>query len=162
MASQAGKANFICCFLSHASVKWKVRIKKIYHPKVTLTAVKWATLEYVTTLLPHCTPNLKLFMLTIVYTGARLSEALRLQWETDLDLSARTLTLGRTKNGEMRTAYISEALLAELEKTPEQDRKGPLVHWSHKSHVRGPLRTACKRAGLPPRGPHPPGPPRRA
>jgi hypothetical protein len=144
----------LCAVLNHASAKWKVRIEKIRHPKVKPTTVKWATPEYVTTLLPHCTPNLKLFVLTIVYTGARLSEALRLRWETDLDLTTRTLTLGRTKNGEMRTAHISEALLAELKKTPEQDRKGRLFRWSHKSHVRMPLQTACKRAGLPYLTPH--------
>lgn len=144
----------LCAVLNHASAKWKIRIEKLRHPKVKPTTVKWATPEYVAALLPHCAPNLRLFVVTIVYTGARLSEALRLQWESDIDLAGRTLTLGRTKNGEMRTAHISEALLTELEKTPEENRKGPVFRWAHKSHVRGPLRTACRHAGLPYLTPH--------
>ena len=34
----------------------------------------------------------------LLYTGVRLSEALRLEWK-DVDLSRSTATIGRTKNG---------------------------------------------------------------
>ena len=48
----------------------------------------------------------------------------------------------------MRTAHIPDPLLAELALVAETDRHGAVFAWSHKSHVRRPLMSACKRAGL--------------
>lgn len=139
----------LCAVLNHASEKWQVHIRKIRHPKVKPSPVVWAPPEAVRRLLPACAPALRLFVLVIVYTGARLSEALWLDWEMGVDLKARTLTLSKTKNGELRTAHIPEPLLRALKSVPKAQRHGRLFHWSHKSHVRRPLMTACKRAGVP-------------
>jgi integrase len=134
--------------LNHAASRGWVHPPKIVGPRVKEKPPKWATPDYVRTLLPHCAPRLRRFVMVIVYTGARLSEALRLDWQRDVDLATRQLTFRRTKNGKMRTAHIPDALLAELSTVPVADRHGPLFAWSHKSHVRRPLQNACKRAGL--------------
>ena len=144
----------LCAVLNHAAGKWKIRVEKIKHPRVKQVPVTWAPPDYVAKLLPHCDPPLRRFVLVIVYTGARLSEALRLSWESDVDLDGRTLTLSRTKNGEMRTAHIPAPLLAELKRVPKAEREGRLFHWSDKSHIHRPLRTACKKAGLAYLSPH--------
>jgi integrase len=134
--------------LNHAAIRGWTHAPKIHAPKVVVKPPKWATPEYVQTLLAHCGPRLRRFVIVIVYTGARLSEVLRLDWDRDVDLSTRLLTFRRTKNGKMRTAHIPDPLLAELAKVPEDERHGLLFTWTHKSHVRRPLMTAAKRAGL--------------
>jgi len=144
----------LCAVLNHASEKWEIRLKKIRHPKVKNPPVEWAPPENVRKLLPVCAPKLRRFVMVIVYTGARLSEALWLDWDEDADLDGRTLTLGKTKNGELRTARIPDPLFKELSSVPKKDRTGRMFSWSHKSHVHKPLRTACKRAGVPYLSPH--------
>lgn len=144
----------LCAVLNHAADKWELRLKKIKHPQVKSTPVEWAPPENVRKLLAVCSPQMRRFVMVIVYTGARLSEALRLNWDTDVDLDRRMLTLGRTKNGDPRTAHIPDPLLAELSSVPKKERTGPLFHWSDKCHVHKPLRTACKRAGVPYLSPH--------
>jgi len=144
----------LCAVLNHAAGKWKVRVEKIKHPKVKKVPVRWATPDYVAKLLPECPPRLRRFVMVIVYTGARLSEALRVDWQSDIDLRSRTLTLGRTKNGEMRTAHISDPLLLELAAAPEDERKGLMFPWADKNNVHKRLRSACKRAGIGYLSPH--------
>lgn len=144
----------LCAVLNHAADKWELRLKRIKHPQVKSTPVEWAPPENVRKLLAVCSPQMRRFVMVIVYTGARLSEALRLNWDTDVDLDRRMLTLGRTKNGDPRTVHIPEPLLAELSSVPKKERTGPLFHWSDKCHVHKPLRTACKRAGVPYLSPH--------
>jgi integrase len=134
--------------LNHAAARSWVHPPRIVSPKVKEKPPKWATPKYVQTLLPHCSPRLRLFVVVSVYTGARLAEVMRLDWDGDVDLKARQLTFRRTKNGKMRTAHIPEPLLVALATVPESDRHGPVFAWSHKAHVRRPLMNACKRAGL--------------
>jgi len=140
--------------LNHAGKRGWLNPPKIKAPKVKEKPVEWATPEYVARLLPHCAPRLRRFVVLIVYTGARLAEALRINWDTDIDLAGRHLTLRRTKNGKMRTCHIPDPLLIELSQVPHADRHGPLFAWSNKSHVHRPLQNACKAAKLPYLSPH--------
>ena len=58
-------------------------------------------------------------MTFLLYAGPRLSEALRLAW-TDIDLSAATALLRKTKNGEAIVVHLpapAVAALANLDKT---------------------------------------------
>lgn len=144
----------LCAVLNHAAQKGWTAPPRIRHPKVVNKPAKWATPEYVQALLVQCAPRLRRFVVTLVYTGARLSEVLRLNWGTDVDLKARQLTFRRTKNGKPRFAHIPDALLAELAAVPQAERRGLLFGWSHKSHVRRPLMTAARKAGLPYLTPH--------
>lgn len=140
--------------LNHAAEKWKLSVQRIKNPKVKKVQPQWAPPEAVRKLLPHCAPRLRLFVAIIVYTGERLEQALGLNWDRDVDLQQRTITFHYTKNGEMRTVHIPDSLLIELSAVPEAKRSGPLFHWSHKSHVHKPLRSACARAGVPYLSPH--------
>lgn len=144
----------LCAVLNHAQKKGWGTAPKLVHPKVPQTKTAWATPDYVSSLLPHCSPRLRRLVMILVYTGARLSEALRLTWEADIDLTQRTIRFERTKNGKMRTAHIPDPLLIELAAVPEALRQGHLFVWSDKCHVHRPLRTACRRANLPYLSPH--------
>lgn len=140
--------------LNHAAAREWLKPPRIRAPKVKERSVEWASPDYVKALLPHCAPRLRRFVVLIVYTGARLAEALRVDWDKDVDLTGRHLTLRRTKNGKMRTCHIPDPLLVELAAVPETERRGPVFPWSNKCHVYGPLRTACRHAGLAYLSPH--------
>lgn len=144
----------LCAVLNHAARKGWCQAPIINHPRVPATQPQWATPDYVEKLLPHCAPRLRRFVVVIVYTGARLSEALRLTWEDDIDLSQRRIVFRRTKNGKQRVAHVPDPLLIELAGVPVAERTGRLFVWAHKSHVRKPLMTACKNAGLAYLSPH--------
>ena len=140
--------------LNHATHKWGMPTAKLSHPKTPRFETKWATPEWVAKLLPECSPRLRLLVSVLVYTGARLSEVLRLNWEQDLDLNHRTIVFRKTKTGRMRTVRIASQLLAELAATDPSTRSGLMFQWSDKSHVHRPLRNACKRAGIAYLSPH--------
>lgn len=138
----------ISAILNHAAGKGWVVAPKLKHPKVPEPVTRWSTPERLAKLLPHCAPPLRLLVVLLTYTGARLSEALRVDWDRDVNLSQRTIILRRTKNGKMRALHVPDALLIELASVPEARRAGRMFHWSDKRHVHKPLRTACKRAGV--------------
>lgn len=144
----------MCAVLHHAARKGWCRAPLIQHPKVKEPTTRWATPEYVESLLGHCSAPLRRLVVFLVYTGARLSEALAVDWDRDIDLSQRSVVLRLTKNGKMRTVYVPDPLLTELAGVPEARRRGALFHWSHKSHVHKPLRHAAKQAGLDYMPPH--------
>lgn len=94
-------------------------------------------------------PKLRLLVLMAITTGARKGELLGLRFG-DLDLTARTAELARTKNGDRRVLPLHEAVIAELRRTgigrPEElifpGRRGlPRV-------IEAPWRRALKDAGL--------------
>ena len=132
--------------LRHAARKGWVAPPLLQHPRVKQPATRWSTPERLDKLLPHCTPKLRRLVIFLTYTGARISEALRVQWEGDVALARRSVILRRTKNGKPRTLHLPDPLLAELEAVPEAKRTGKLFAWNARSAVYGPLRRACKRA----------------
>jgi integrase len=140
--------------LNHGAKKWKISVQRIENPIVKKVMPQWASPEQVRKLLPHCPPALRLFVAISVYTGERLEQVIALDWDEDIDLRQRTITFRYTKNSEMRTVHIAEALLVELSAVAECKRTGRVFHWSHKTHVHKPLRNACKRAGVPYLSPH--------
>jgi integrase len=136
----------LCAVLNHAARKKWCAKPAIEHPSVPETRPTWSSPERLAKLLPHCSPQMRRFLLIGAYTGARLSEILRLEWERDVNLAMRTITFQRTKNGDMRTVHIPLPLFMELAEVPE--RHGPVFAWTHKQSVYVPLRNACKRAGV--------------
>jgi integrase len=134
--------------LHHAARKGWAPVPRIRSPKVAPPVTKWSTLERLETLLPHCSPKLRRLVLFLVYTGARISEVLRVEWERDVSLARRTAILRRTKNGKMRTVHLPDPLLIALAGVPEKERKGKVFKWHARAAVYGPLRRACERAGV--------------
>lgn len=139
----------LCAVLNHAARKGWVNPPRIQHPTIPVPSTKWSTPERLEKLLPHCGPDLRRLVMLLTYTGARLSEALGVDWDRDVNLAQRTIILPKTKNGKMRALHIPDALLIELAAVPEKERHGQLfTAWSDKRHVHKPLRTACRRAGV--------------
>lgn len=140
--------------LNHAARrKWCPR-PVIAHPAQPPSRSTWMTPEKFAKLLPHCAPQLRRFLIVGAYTGARLSEILRLDWDEDVDLARRAILFRRTKNGEMRSVAIADPLLIELSAVPEAARHGRMFRWASKISVYVPLKNACRRAGVPYLPPH--------
>lgn len=138
----------VCAVLNHAARKGWITAPRLKHPSVPEPVTRWSTPERLEKLLPHCSGPLRRLVMLLTYTGARLSEALRVDWDEDVNLAHRTIILRRTKNGKMRPLHIPDPLLIELAAVEEKNRTGPMFHWSDKRHVHKPLRTACRRAGV--------------
>jgi len=138
----------VSAVLRHAARKGWCTLPSFRHPRVKRSVTKWSTPERLGTLLPHCTPRLRRLVLFLTYTGARISEALRVNWEADVSLERRTVILRRTKNGNMRTVRLPPPLLAELAAVPPEERHGRLFGWATRWAVYEPLREACEKAGV--------------
>lgn len=68
----------------------------------------------------HTRATFRALLVTLCYTGMRLSDGLGLQW-ADVDLKGRTAHLPKTKNGEPRLVYLPAVVAAELEAMPGKD-----------------------------------------
>lgn len=74
---------------------------------------RWLTPAEAERLLSAASPHLRSLFIFMLCTGARVSEALYLQW-SDVDLLAGTAMLRETKNGRDRVAHLPPAALLEL------------------------------------------------
>jgi integrase len=80
------------------------------------------TLEWVNSFCEHASPHLAGVVLFMFATGARISEALRVQWD-DVDLHARTVIIRGTKIGEQRQAHLPPRLVAAIANLPEMPNR---------------------------------------
>jgi integrase len=88
-------------------------------------------------LLPHeaqrlvaaAAPHLKPLLVFLLGTGARLSEALELDWR-DVGLSEGRVSLRKTKNGRERHAHLPPHAVATLANL--KDREGPVFCWTRR------------------------------
>jgi integrase len=134
--------------LAHAARKgWRAPLL-LRHPKVKQPETKFSTLERLEKLLPHCSPKIRRLVVFLAFTGARISEAIRLDWEHDINLQQRTAILRRTKNGKPRTVHLHDSVLIQLATVPENERKGLVFRWASRHAVYRPLRRACRLAGV--------------
>jgi integrase len=138
----------LCAVLNHAANRKWCAVPAIEHPSVKIPETKWSSPERLAKLLPHCAPKLRRFIMVSAYTGARLSEVLRLDWDRDVSLSERVIMYRRPKNKKLRVVRIADPLLIELATVPESDRHGLMFDWADKRCVYVPLQNACKRAGV--------------
>lgn len=135
--------------LHHAERKTKVPVPKLHHPRVPKAETKWSTPDRFAKLLQHCSPKIRRLVIFLAYTGGRISELLRVDWERDVFLSQRIVFLRRTKNGKPRPVHIPDPLLIELASVPEGERHGRVLPWWRaRQAVYKPLRRACRLAGV--------------
>lgn len=113
--------------------------------EVTYTPrTRYLTPEQFESLLRKLGGQRRRWVLVATYSGARLSEVERLDWQ-DLDFDAGELRLrGSKTKGSFRKLGLHPRLLAELE---PRHATGPIVeHWGN---VRRDLALACEAAGVP-------------
>jgi integrase len=115
----------IAAVLHHAAGKGWIRAPVIKHPKVKQPETRYWSIARLNKLLPHCSEKLRRLLIFLPYTGARISECLRVDWKRDVDLQRRTVTLRRTKNGKPRTVHLAEPVAVSLGAVPKEQRRSP-------------------------------------
>lgn len=102
--------------------KWCDR-PQLWRPPAAKGRSRWATYEEADRLLAAASPHVYRLGLFLMLSGARMSEALGLDWR-DVDLSARWVVFRDTKNGEDRGVPLHPQVVAMLANL--RHRKGPV------------------------------------
>jgi len=96
--------------LRHAAQKQWCERPVIKRPKAPQGRVRWLTKWDAQHLISQAAPHLKPLLYFLLYTGARVGEALWLPWD-QVDLTRRTVTFTKTKNGTARSVPLHRALV---------------------------------------------------
>lgn len=91
-------------------------------------------------------PELRLLLLVLFFTGARVSEAIRLTWDR-IDLDGRRLRLDATKQDEDQWRPLHDRLIEALANRPGE-RAGSVFRWRTRAGPRKSLAGLCRRLGL--------------
>lgn len=111
---------------------------KVKHRERTVPNEEWWA-----KVLPECSDHLAALLLFLSLTGARISEATRLEW-ADIDEEAKTALLRQTKT-KPRLVDIPQPLWTRMAALKRYDR---VFLFTHPNSYRKALKTACKRAGV--------------
>lgn len=124
----------------HIRVKRFPVVRKEKHP---------ATWEWVQAFMGAAVkPNLAALCCFLFLTGARISEALAVEWE-DVDFKTRKVLIRQTKIGEERLAHMPNELIAALAKIPG-DRDGKVFGFKSRGNCRTQWAGAIRRAKIKP------------
>jgi integrase len=124
----------LCPFVRVKRFKVDKKIKPIF------------TIEWVNAFMAHASPQLGALALFMFVTGARVSEALRVTWD-DIDLKAKTVTIGRTKIGEGRQCNLPMPLIVAMANISRRAGRPLFIYRSRCDCYRA-WGTAVKRAGI--------------
>lgn len=103
----------ISAVLNHAADRnWCNRIR-IHRPKQPKGRVRWITHEEAERLIAACDDGLRPIVVFLLYTGARLGEALGLLWR-EVDLDRKQVQFLRTKTGVARGVPLHPRVITEL------------------------------------------------
>ncbi len=115
---------------------------------------RWLSVEEEARLLQGCAPWLQELVTFALHTGMRMGEILELTWR-GVDVSRRTVTVFRSKNGERRTIPVNQTVLFVLkEKATLRSLKTDLVFCSkvftsmESGHLRRSFRLALSKARI--------------
>jgi len=151
----------IAAVLNHAAKRGLCARKTVERPPQPKGRVRWITFEEAERLLTACSPHLRPLVMFLLGTGARMSEALYLDWR-EVDLAGAHVTFLDTKNGEHRGIPLHARLVNELRGL--RHRQGRVFRtnagfpYAEKESGGGQIKTAfrgaCRRAGLADFSPH--------
>jgi integrase len=141
--------------LRHGHKRGLCELSVLERPRQPKGKVRWLTPEEAARLIGACAPHLGPLVTFLFYTGARVSEALSLDWR-DVDLNRWHVAFHDTKNGESRgVPQHAEAVVA-LANLPH--KSGPVFRrpdghpYRAKDDGGGQIKTgfraACRRAGI--------------
>lgn len=114
----------VSAVMNHAALKRWCEKPVFSRPKQPPGRVRWITHIEAARLIAVAPAHLKQLVIFLLSTGARLSEALYLNW-SDVDLSKRRVVFRETKNGEDRGVPLPTEAVVALANLP-WDREGPV------------------------------------
>lgn len=124
--------------------------------------VRWLTPEEAERLIAACADHLRPLAIFLLYTGARVSEALYLDW-AQVDLGRAHVSFLKTKNGEARGVPLHPRVVSELANLEKRNstnvfRRPDGLPYAPKDESGGQIKTAfkgaCRRAGITDFSPH--------
>jgi integrase len=147
--------------LKHAHKRGLVELRHIERPRQPKGRVRWLTPAEADRLVHACSPHMRPLVIFLFYTGARLSEALYLDWR-QVDLDLQQVRFLDTKNGEDRGVPLHPRVLAELRRLPKREgmvfRRPDGQPYRERPGSGSPIKTgfnaACRRAGISDFSPH--------
>lgn len=152
----------MAAILRHAARKGWCAVPTLERPKQPQGKLRWLKPPEAERLIEACAPHLRPLVVFMLYTGARASEAVWLNW-SDVDLDMRQVTFPKTKNGEPRSVPLHPRVIMELSKSNQREGIVFLTHegvpyerpdpkddadTSAGTRIRSAFFGACKRAGL--------------
>ena len=110
------------------------------------------TLEWVDAFCRHAPPHLEALVLFIFASGARISEALAVQWE-HVDLPARTILIPKSKISEQRLVHLPPRVVAAIANLPKQEHR-PVFFYRRRCDFHNKWEVVIKAAGIKRMTPH--------
>ena len=147
--------------LKYAAERNLCEFMPVKRPKQPKGRVRWLRQDEAENLIDACAPHLRPLVIFLFGTGARLSEALYLDWR-NVDLAGRRVVFLDTKNTDHRGVPLNERVLVELANLPHRDsavfRRPDGEPYAHREGGGGQIDTAfnaaCRRAGISNFSPH--------
>lgn len=147
--------------LKHSAVRGLCEHRVIKRPSLPKGRIRWLTPQEAERLVVECADHLKPLVVFLFGTGARLSEALYLDWR-QVDLDRRQVRFLKTKNGEPRGVPLHPRLVVALSALPHREgavfRRPDGEPYVRKTDGGGQIKTgfnaACRRAGITDFSPH--------
>ena len=129
----------------------RIRVKRF---KVETKSKIPATLEWVEAFRKACKrPQLGALALFMFLTGARVSEALAVEWH-DVDFKTKTVLIKQTKLGNERRAHLPQSLIVVLANLPRSNSGRGVFWYETRNHCLMAWRRAAKRARIAPLSMH--------
>ena len=151
----------VSAIIRHAAVRGKATLKPIERPKQPRGRVRWIKPNEAERLIGECADHLRPLVVFLLYTGARMGEALSLAW-SEVDLSRAHAIFLDTKSNEDRGVPLAPRVAAELANLAG-DRTGlvfrrqdgrPYAGREGGGQIKTGFAGACRRAGVPDFTPH--------
>lgn len=149
--------------LNYAATKDLTEPRRLRRPRQPKGRTRWLRPDEAERLIVAAAPHLQPIVIFMLYTGARVSEALYLDWR-EVDLGRRRVRLIETKNGRARGVSLHERIVVALANLPGPKAEGPVfltdkgVPYRRKVSAGGQIRrafsAACRRAGIADFTPH--------
>lgn len=147
--------------LRHAAHKGWCKQPMLKAPKQPKGRVRWLTPAEAESLIEACEPHLKPLTVFLFGTGARIGEAMHLEWR-HINLEKKRVMFINTKNGESRGVPLHNRVLRTLYRLDQngtkvfKNRKGRNYTMKHSngSQIQTAFKGACKRAGIEDFTPH--------
>jgi integrase len=145
----------IAAVLNHAAKRGLCARRLVERPAQPKGRVRCLAFEEAERLLDACSPHLRPLVMFLLGTGARMSEAIYLDWR-EVDLASAHVTFLNTKNGEARGVPLHTRLVSELRSLRHRQgrvfRTNAGLPYVEKDSGGGQVKTAfhgaCRRAGI--------------
>jgi integrase len=144
-----GPAQAVINFAAESDLCPPIKVKRF---KVTSKVKEPVTLEWLEPFMANANPAVGALALFMFLTGARIGEALAVQWD-DVSLNGCTVLIKQTKVSAERISHLPTKLVAAMASLPRVEGR-PVFVYQHPDDIPRAWKGAIKRAGIKRLTPH--------